>query len=78
LGFNALTFPGATLRRCRRTFPTFPGGVKAMRATATFEDELPASRLMLDADARDPEAQIAHGEHAITHATECFSQASPL
>ena len=78
LGFDALTFPGVTLRRCRRTFPTFPGGVKARGATATFEHELPAPRLMLDADARDPEAQITHGEHAIAHAAERPSQSSPL
>jgi hypothetical protein len=44
----------------------------------TFENELPSARLMLDADARDPEAQITHREHAITHAAERLSQSSPL
>ena len=49
-----------------------------MSATMVFEDKSPSPRLMLHADARDPEAQIAHGEYAITHAAECSSQASPL
>ena len=78
MGFDVVTFPGYTLRRCWRTFPTFPAGGGAISATVIFEDELPSPRLMLHADARDPEAQIAHGEHAITHAAERLPQSGPL
>jgi hypothetical protein len=78
LGFDALTFPGVTLGRCRRTFPTFPAEVAVRCATMSFKNELPAARLMLNADAGDSEAQITHDEHAIPHAAERLSQSSAL